>query len=106
MLLSRRLTIGIAALTTAAFPLALAVAGGSAPAQAYGEFAIAALLAAPAISIALAIERRGAIGWLGPMLALAGALPAVVLLGDIFKQGPLGAYLVPLSEGDWVLLYL
>ena len=103
---SRRLTIAIAALTTAAFPLALAVAIGRAPAQAYGELAIAALLAAPAVSIALAVERRGPVGWLGPMLALAGCLPAVALLGDIFKHGPLGAYVVPLSEGDWVLLYL
>jgi signal transduction histidine kinase len=106
MLSSARLTILVVALTAAAFPAAAVVAAGSPSYRGFGELGLAALLAVPSIVVASLVERRRPTGWLGPMLALTGFLPALALLGDIFKHGTGGDYAVAASQGSWVLLYL
>jgi hypothetical protein len=103
---SARLTLFIVTVTVAAFPLALAEASGSLSTRLIGEAVIAALIALPSAVVALLVERRRPTGWLGPMLALAGFLPAVALLGDLFKHGSFGDYAVALSGGSWPLLFL
>lgn len=106
MLSSARLTILVVALTAAAFPAAAVVAAGSPSYRGFGALGLAALLAVPSIVVASLVERRRPTGWLGPMLALTGLLPALALLGDIFKHGPGGDYAVAASQGSWVLLFL
>ena len=103
---SGRLTLFIVTVTVAAFPLALGDASGSLSPRLLGEAVIAAVVALPSAAVALLVERRRPTGWLGPMLALAGCLPAVALLGDLFKRGSFGDYAVALSEGSWPLLFL
>src|SRR5919202_5485747 len=103
---SGRLTLFIVTVTVAAFPLALGDASGSLSPRLLGEAVIAAVIALPSAAVALLVERRRPTGWLGPMLALAGCLPAVALLGDLFKRGSFGDYAVALSEGGWPLLFL
>ena len=103
---SGRLTLFVVTVTVAAFPLALAEASGSLSPRLLGEAAIAAVIALPSAVVALLVERRRPTGWLGPMLALAGCLPAVALLGDLFKRGSFGEYAVALSAGSWPLLFL
>jgi signal transduction histidine kinase len=103
---SARVTFLVIACTATAFPLAALVALGAGSGQAYGELALAALFALPASIAAILVERRRPTGRLGTMLALAGGLPSVALLGDIFKHGPGGAYALAISQGSWVLLYL
>jgi hypothetical protein len=106
MSLSARLTILVVAFTAAAFAAAAVVAAGAPSYRAFGVLGLAALLAVPSIVVAFLVERRRPTGWLGPMLALTGFLPSLVLLGDVFKHGPLGDYTVSASQGSWVLLYL
>jgi signal transduction histidine kinase len=103
---SARLTSLVIALTATAFVLAAAEIAGAPSQRAFGAFSMAALLATASTAVAIVVERRKPTGWLGPMLALTGFLPALALLGDIFKHGPLGDYAVALSQGSWVLLYL
>lgn len=104
---SARLTNLVVALTAAAFSAAVAVvATDSPPYRAFGVLALAALLAVPSTVVASIVERRRPTGWLGPMLALTGLLPALALLGDIFKHGPARDYAIAASQGSWVLLYL
>src|SRR5262249_42323870 len=103
---SDRLTLFVVTVTVAAFPFALVEASGSLSARLIGEAVIAAVIALPAAAVALLVERRRPTGWLGPVLALAGCLSAVALLGDLFKRGSFGSYAVALSEGSWPLLFL
>jgi signal transduction histidine kinase len=103
---SARLTILVIALTATAFVLAAVEIAGSLSQRAIGILTMAALLAAASTAVAIVVERRKPTGWLGPVLALTGFLPAVALLGDVFKRGPLGEYAVALSQGSWVLLFL
>jgi signal transduction histidine kinase len=111
---SKRLTYLVVALTVLAFPPALAdVVLPVASSQAHysrglgaGMIVIAALLAVPASVVALRVEQRRPTGWLGPMLALTGFLPALALLVAVQKRGPVADYAVPLSQGSWALLYL
>jgi signal transduction histidine kinase len=103
---SARLTILVIALTATAFVLAAVELAGSPSQRGFGILTMAALLATASTAVAIVVDRRKPTGWLGPMLALTGFLPAVALLGDVFKRGPLGDYAVALSQGSWVLLYL
>jgi signal transduction histidine kinase len=103
---SARLTIVVISLTLAAFVLAVVETAASPSYRAFGVLGMATLLAASSTAVAIVVERRKPTGWLGPMLALTGFLPALALLGDIFKHGPLGDYWVAASQGSWVLLYL
>jgi signal transduction histidine kinase len=103
---SSRLTLFVIAVTAAAFPLALVEASGSLSSKLIGEAVIAAMFAVPAAVVALLVEHRRPTGWLAPMVALAGCVPAVALLGDLLKRGSFGSYAVALSEGSWPLLFL
>ena len=111
---SVRLTRIVVALTVAAFPAAVfdVVLVSHAVSHVYGlrlgvaTIVIAALLAAPSMLVALLVVRRRRDGWLAPMLALTGFLPALVLLGSVFKEGPVAGYAVALSQGSWVLLFV
>src|SRR6266511_2762555 len=111
---SRRLTRIVVALTVAAFPAAVLdlVLASHAVSHVYrlrlgvATIVIAALLAAPSMLVALLVGRRRSDGWLAPMLALTGFLPALVLLGSVFKEGPVAGYAVALSQGSWVLLFV
>jgi signal transduction histidine kinase len=111
---SRRLTLIVVALTVAAFPAAIfdLVLASHAVSHVYrlrlgvATIVIAALLAAPSMVAALLVGRRRRDGWLAPMLALTGFLPALVLLGSVFKEGPFAGYAVALSQGSWVLLFV
>src|SRR6266508_1852283 len=110
----RRLTRIVVALTVAAFPAAVfdLVLASHAVSHVYSlqlgvaTIVIAALLAAPSLLVALLVGRRRRDGWLAPMLALTGFLPALVLLGSVFKEGPVAGYAVALSQGSWVLLFV
>jgi signal transduction histidine kinase len=105
-----RLTLIVVALTVAAFPLALVAGALGAPEKwrlGVGMIVIAALLAVPSMLVALFVARRRRDGWLAPMLALTGFLPALALLGAVFQEGPVvAAYAVALSQGSWVLLFV
>src|SRR6266542_6920874 len=111
---SRRLTRIVVALTVAAFPAAVfhAVLVSHPVSHVYdlrlgvATIVLAALLAAPSMLFALLVGRRRRDGWLAPMLALTGFLPALVLLGSVFKEGPVAGYAVALSQGSWVLLFV
>jgi signal transduction histidine kinase len=109
--LSTRLTQLVVALTVLAFPPALASVAIPQSNPRYnaglaaGMIAIAALLVAPPIVVSLLVERRRPTGWLGPMLALTGFLPALTLLVSVFEQSPVSDYAVPVSQGSWVLLF-
>src|SRR6266536_2488217 len=111
---SRRLTRIVVALTVAAFPAAVfdLVLVSHAVSHVYrlrlgvATIVIAVLLAAPSLLVALLVVRRRRDGWLAPMLALTGFLPALVLLGSVFKEGPVAGYAVALSQGSWVLLFV
>jgi signal transduction histidine kinase len=111
---SRRLTLIVVALTVAAFPAAVfdLVLASHAVSHVYrlrlgvATIVIAALLAAPSMLVALLVVRRRGDGWLAPMLALTGFLPALALLGSVFKEGPVAGYAVALSQGSWVLLFV
>src|SRR6266498_1231769 len=111
---SRRLTLIVVALTVAAFPAAVfdLVLASHAVSHVYrlrlgvATIVIAVLLAAPSLLVALLVVRRRGDGWLAPMLALTGFLPALVLLGSVFKEGPVAGYAVALSQGSWVLLFV
>src|SRR6266540_5014844 len=111
---SVRLTRIVVALTVAAFPAAVfdLVLASHAVSHVYrlrlgvATIVIAALLAAPSMLVALLVGRRRGDGWLAPMLALTGFLPALVLLGSVFKEGPVAGYAVALSQGSWVLLFV
>ena len=111
---SRRLTLIVVALTVAAFPAAVfdLVLASHAVSHVYrlrlgvATIVLAALLAAPSMLFALLVGRRRRDGWLAPMLALTGFLPALVLLGSVFKEGPVAGYAVALSQGSWVLLFV
>src|SRR6266498_169022 len=111
---SRRLTLIVVALTVAAFPAAVfdLVLASHAVSHVYrlrlgvATIVIAVLLAAPSLLVALLVGRRRRDGWLAPMLALTGFLPALVLLGSVFKEGPVAGYAVALSQGSWVLLFV
>src|SRR6266545_5129964 len=108
-----RLTLIVVALTVAAFPLAIADLVLVSPASPHPSrglglemIVIAALLAVPSILVALVVRRRRRDGWLGPMLALTGFLPALAMLGTVFQEGPVAGYAVALSQGSWVLLFV
>ncbi len=111
---SRRLTLIVVALTVAAFPAAVVdlVLASHAASHVYSlrlgvaMIVLAALLALPSMLAALLVGRRRVDGWLSPMLALTGFLPALVLLGSVFKEGPVSGYAVALSQGSWVLLFV
>ncbi len=111
---SVRLTRIVVALTVAAFPAAVfdLVLASHAVSHVYrlrlgvATIVLAALLAAPSMLFALLVGRRRRDGWLAPMLALTGFLPALVLLGSVFKEGPVAGYAVALSQGSWVLLFV
>src|SRR6266508_1753771 len=111
---SMRLTLIVVALTVATFPAAVfdLVSVSHAVSHVYrlrlgvATIVIAALLAAPSMLFALLVVRRRRDGWLAPMLALTGFLPALVLLGSVFKEGPVAGYAVALSQGSWVLLFV
>ncbi len=108
-----RLTLIVVALTVAAFPLAIADLVLVSPASPHPSrglglemIVIAALLAVPSILVALVVRRRRRDGWLAPMLALTGFLPALAMLGTVFQEGPVAGYAVALSQGSWVLLFV
>jgi signal transduction histidine kinase len=108
-----RLTFIVVALTVAAFPAAIAELVLVTPASPHpsrglgaGVIVFSLLLAVPPILAALFVRRRRREDWLAPMLALAGFLPSLALLGSVFQYGPGGDYAVPLSQGSWVLLFL
>jgi signal transduction histidine kinase len=108
-----RLTLIVVALTVAAFPAAIADLVLVTPASPHpsrglgaGMIVLAALLAVPSIVASLLVRRRRGEDWLAPMLALTGFLPALALLGAVFKEGPVAGYAVALSEGSWVLLFV
>jgi signal transduction histidine kinase len=110
---SARITLVLVALTAAAFPAAIADLALVSPASPHpsrglglGMIVIAALLAVPAMLVALLVRRRRRDGWLAPMLALTGFLPALALLGSVFQEGPVSDYAVALSQGSWVVLFV
>jgi signal transduction histidine kinase len=94
-------------LTIAAFPAAIVDLARSHAHRHFGVamIVIAAPLAAPSILAALFVGRRRREDWLAPMLALMGFLPALALLGAVFKEGPAARYAIALSQGSWVLLF-
>jgi signal transduction histidine kinase len=103
---SMRLTLIVTALTAAAFPAAAVEIALHPVGIFFGELVLAALLAAPSTVAALLVERRRPTGWLGPMLALTGFLPSFALLSDPHREGPFAAYVIPLTQGMWILLYV
>jgi signal transduction histidine kinase len=107
---SVRLMRIVVALTVAAFPLAVADGvlawHGHRLGLGVGMIVIAAVLAVPSMLVALFVGRRRRDGWLAPMLALTGFLPALALLGAVFQEGPVASYAVALSQGSWVLLFV
>ncbi len=106
---SVRLSQIVVALTVAAFPVAVAngvLWHANRLGLGVGMIVIAALLAVPSSLAALLVGRRRPEGWLPPMLALTGFLPALALLGAVLQEGPASSYAVPLSQGSWVLLFV